>query len=86
MSQAPKGYYKELLKNDLPEIRIAFTHTPIHGCSIVDSSSVLKVLDSSTDQYAKYYADGIRSGQMVTIVERGSDYTYRNNGELYFKS
>lgn len=86
MSQAPKGYYRELLKNHFPEIRIAFTHTPIYGCTRVDSTNVLKVLDESTDEYAKYYADGLRIGNMVTIVENGQEHVYKNNGELYFKS
>jgi len=82
----PKGYYRELLKSHFPEIRIAFTHTPIYGCSKVNPENVLKVLDASTDPYAKFYADGIRNGQLVTIVENGQEYVYKNNGELYFRS
>jgi hypothetical protein len=82
----PKGYYRELLKNHFPEIRIAFTHTPIYGCSRVDAENVLKVLDASTDPHAKFYSDGIRGGQLVTIVENGQEYVYKNNGELYFRS
>ena len=80
----PTGYYRQLLSSYFPEIRIAFTHTPIYGCSRVDSTNVLKVLDASTDPHAKFYADGIRNGQLVTIVENGQERTYKNNGELYF--
>jgi hypothetical protein len=82
----PKGYYRELLKNHFPEVRIAFTHTPIYGCSIVDSENVLKVLDASSDPYSEFYAYGLRNGQLVTIVENGQEHVYKNNGELYFKS
>lgn len=82
----PKGYYRQLLSSHFPKVRIAFTHTPIIGCSRVDPENVLKVLDTSTDPYAKFYADGLRNGQLVTIVENGQDYVYKNNGELYFKS
>lgn len=82
----PKGYYRELLKNHFPEVRIAFTHTPIIGCSMVDPTNVLKVLDVSDDPYAKFYADGLRNQSLVTIVERGQERVFKNNGELYFTS
>lgn len=82
----PKGYYRQLLSSYFPEVRIAFTHTPIIGCSIVDSTNVLKVLDASTDPYAKFYSDGLREGRLVTIVERGQERVFKNNGELYFTS
>jgi hypothetical protein len=84
MSTPPKGYYRQLLANDFPMVRIAFTHTPIYGCSMVDPNNVLRVLDSSQDQYAKFYSDGLRNGTLVTIVENGQEYVYKNNGELYF--
>jgi hypothetical protein len=86
MNNPPKGYYRQLLSNHFPEVRIAFTHTPIYGCSRVDSNNVLKVLDTSADDYAKFYADGIRNGSLVTIVENGMEYIYKNNGELYFSN
>jgi len=78
------GYYKQLLKNYFPEIRIAFTHTPIYGCTKVNADYVLKVLDASNDVYAKFYSDGLKDGSLVTIVENGQDKVYKNNGELYF--
>lgn len=80
----PKGYYRQLLANDCPEVRIAFTHTPIYGCKVIDSEPILKVLDASNDQYAKFYSDGLRNGSLVAIVENYIDKVYRNNGELYF--
>lgn len=82
----PKGYYRQLLSSYFPEVRIAFTHTPIYGCTKVDPTNVLKVLDASDDGYAKFYADGLRGGSLVTIVENAKEYVYKNNGELYFKS
>ena len=82
--QPTKGYYRQLLANDFPMVRIAFTHTPIYGCSRVDSTNVLSVLDNSPDPYAKFYSDGLRNGTLVTIVE--NDYVFKNNGELYFSS
>lgn len=80
------GYYRNLLRDTFPQVRIAFTHTPIYGCVRVDSSNVLKVLDASTDQYAKFYSDGLRDGSLVTIVEIGQERTFANNGELFFTS
>jgi len=81
-----KGYYRQLLANDFPMVRIAFTHTPIYGCSRVDPDGILRVLDESTDPYAKYYADGIRNGSLAVIVEDTHNYVYKNNGELYFSN
>jgi len=85
--KAPKGHYRTIIGSELPSVRIAFTHTPIHGCVTIDNTKALQILDASNDPYAKYYADGLRSGEMVTIVERshiGEDYLA--SGELYFKS
>lgn len=81
---APKGYYRNLISDS--NIRIAFTHTPIIGCSIIDSTSVINELEKSNDEYAKYYIDGLRSGSMVTIVENHRVDRYFSPGELYFKS
>ena len=84
MNTPPKGYYRNLLSNTYPSVRIAFTNAPIIGCSIVNSTQILDVLDKSTDPYAKFYTDGLRNGSLVTIVENSYDKVYRNNGELYF--
>lgn len=81
----PKGYYRQLL-SEFPQVRIAFTHTPIIGCKIINAGPFIKVLDESNDQYAKFYSDGLRNGNLVTIVENGVDRVYSNNGELYFTS
>lgn len=78
------GYYRQLLKNDFPDVRIAFTHTSIYGCTRVDPNPILKVLDSSDDPFAPYYSNGLRDGSLVTIVENSVERTYKNNGELYF--
>ena len=81
----PKGNYRQLL-SEFPQVRIAFTHTPIIGCRNIDARPFIEVLDQSTDQYAKFYSDGLRNGSLVTIVENGVDRIYRNNGELFFTS
>jgi hypothetical protein len=81
----PKGYYRQLL-SEFPQVRIAFTHTPITGCRNIDARPFIEVLDQSTDQYAKFYSDGLRNGSLVTIIENGVDRIYRNNGELFFTS
>lgn len=86
LEKAPTGYYRQLLADVYPMIRIALTHTPMYGVTKVSPDNVLRVFDSSDDKYAKYYADGIRSGSMVTIVENVSVDRYYSVGELYFKS
>lgn len=78
-----KGYYRQLL-NEFPEVRIAFTHTPIYGCKRINAEPFIKVLNGLSDQYAKFYADGLRNGTLVTIVENNVEKVYANNGELYF--
>jgi len=81
---APKGYYRNLISDS--NIRIAFTHTPIYGCTKVDSSKIIEELKSSTDEYAQYYINGLENGNMVTIVENTYSDKYFALGELYFKS
>lgn len=81
---APKGYYRNLISDS--NIRIAFTHTPIYGCTKVDSSKVIEELKSSTDEYAQYYINGLENGSMITIVENTYSDKYFTPGELYFKS
>jgi hypothetical protein len=82
--KAPTGHYRKLISN--PHIRIAFTHTPIYGCVIVDCTEVIEELRQSNDPYAQYYIDGLTSGNTVTIVEQSVEKHYRNNGELFFTS
>ena len=84
--KAPTGYYRQILADTFPMIRIALTHTPMYGVTKVNPNHVLQVFDTSSDRYAKYYADGIRNGSMVTIVENVSVDRYFSVGELYFKS
>ncbi len=82
----PKGYYRELLKDTHPQIRIAFTHTPIIGCTRVNPEPVLEVLDKSTDVHSKFYTEGLRNGTLVTIVENHVNREHWGYGELFFKS
>lgn len=83
----PTGHYRKLLSATHPQVRIAFTHTPIYGCTKINSSDIQEVLKQSDDMYAEYYFNGLRDGSMVAIVENSyHDRVYKNNGELYFTS
>lgn len=85
MNTPPRGYYRQLL-TDFPEVRIAFTHTPIIGCDTIDAKPIIEQLEKSNDEYAKFYVDGLKNGTLVPIVERKiiAEKKYANNGELYF--
>ena len=80
----PSGYYRKLLENHCSEVRIAFTHTPIYGCKVINSQSILNILDKSDDPYATFYSNGLRNGLLVAIVESQVNRVYKNNGELFF--
>jgi hypothetical protein len=84
--RAPAGYYRQLLKDTYPMIRIALTHTPMYNVTKVDSENVINVFRASEDQYAEYYINGLLNGDMATIVENYDVDTYYSVGELYFKS
>ena len=84
--RAPAGYYRNILKDTYPMIRIALTHTPMYGVTRVDNTNVIEVLKQSDDEYATYYINGLINGDMVTIVETPQLDTYYSVGELYFKS
>jgi hypothetical protein len=85
MEKPKPGYYRNILTK-YPKVRIAFTHTPIIGCSVVNSKPILEELRKSNDEFAQYYINGIENNEMVTIVENEFEKTWANNGELYFKS
>lgn len=80
----PKGYYRQLLKNTLPYVRIAFTHTPIVGCSRIEKEPVIKALQMSSDKFAEFYINGLNDGTLVAIVENGVNKEHYQSGELYF--
>jgi len=80
------GYYRNIIGNVFPMIRIAFTDTPMSGVTKVPNDNVIDLLKDSSDQFAEYYIDGLRNGSMVTIVENQSIDKYFSAGELYFKS
>ena len=82
--KAPTGYYRKLIKDS--NIRIALTHTPIIGCTVIDNTSIINDLENSNDEYANYYLEGLKNGSMVAIVENNYTEQYFAPGELYFKS
>ena len=82
----PTGYYKRLLPDTMPHVRFAFTHSPIIGLTIVDSSSVLDVLSESTDPWAKWYSDKIKEGAIaVVLLSQNLNMNY-SPGELFMRS
>jgi hypothetical protein len=86
MKQAPPKYYRNIIGEKFPDVRIAFTHTPIIGCTEIPKEPILKVLRASDDEYAEWYINGLENGAMTTIVENTVADRYFAVGELYFKS
>ena len=84
--RAPAGYYRQLLQDTYPMIRIALTHTPMYNVTKVDSDKVIEVFKASKDKYAEYYINGLLNGSMAAIVENYDVDRYYSVGELYFKS
>ena len=86
MKQAPPKYYRNIIGDKFPSVRIAFTHTPIIGCTMIPKEPILEVLRESDDEYAEWYINGLENGSMVTIIENPTSKEYWSAGELYFKS
>lgn len=86
MNTPKPGYYRQILSNSFPNVRIAFIHTPIIGCTKIPKEPIIAALKDSNDEHAPYYINGLESGSMVTITENQYEKTWANNGELYFKS
>lgn len=86
MKKAPKGYYRTLLKDKFPEVRIALTNQPIVGCTEIPQEPIISELKKSNDEYADYYINGLLNREMKTIIEDASGKDYFKPGELYFKS
>lgn len=85
MKQAPPKYYRNIIGDRFPDVRIAFTHTPIVGCTMIPKEPILEVLRESDDEYAEWYINGLENGSMTTIVENGAGQEHYGVGELYFK-
>jgi hypothetical protein len=82
----PTGYYKRLLPDTMSHVRFAFTHSPIIGLTIIDSSSVLEVLSKSTDPWAEWYSDKIKEGSIaVGLLSQNLNMNY-SPGELFLRS
>lgn len=81
----PAGHYRKIIGNNYPSVRLAYTHTPIVGCRYVDHRAILELLDNSTDEFAKFYSDGLRNASIVAIEEIQVEKVWKPS-ELYFKS
>lgn len=82
----PTGHYRTILADTHPEVRIAIADVPMSGVIRIPPDEILKVLDESEDMWAPTYAQRIRNGTYVTIVESQFANTYYKPGELFFKS
>lgn len=87
----PTGYYRQLLPAQYNHVRIAFTHTPVVGMVVMGDlvEPLAKHFDTLTnDPHAAYYADALRSGKTVPVVEpsRASDSYVWKPGELFMRS
>lgn len=87
MKQAPRGYYRNIIGEKFPDVRLALTNQPMIGVTRVDPAPILEVLKASTDEYAEWYINGIENGSMATIIETPiGGQEYWKSGELYLKS
>jgi len=84
MKIAPRGHYKTIIGDEHPNVRIAFTHTPMHGVTRLNCDSALALFEASDDEFAEYYANGLKSGTMVVIVPHHAENRYFKSGELFF--
>jgi hypothetical protein len=86
MQKPSTGYYRELLKGTFPEVRIAFTHTPIIGCTKVNAIKIIQELKKCSDPFAAFYVEGLEKETMLPIVENSIYDKKWAPGELYFKT
>ena len=49
------GYYRNIIGDVFPMIRIAFTHTPMYGVSRVSAENVIELLKNSDDISPKHF-------------------------------
>ena len=81
----PKGYYRNLIPQ-FQSVRIAYTHTPIIGCTRINHEPIIDALRASQDAYAQFYIDGLVDGTLAAIVENGHSKEHWAPVELFFKS
>jgi hypothetical protein len=66
MNLPPKGYYRQLL-SDFPQVRIAFTHTPIVGCRTIDAGPFIEVLEQETNQIVDFDFDEVIQNKFLVF-------------------
>jgi hypothetical protein len=87
MKQAPPKYYRTILGEKFPDVRIAFTNAPMIGVTRIPKEPILEVLRASKDEYAEWYINGLENGTMATIIETPiGGQQYFAPGELFLKS
>lgn len=69
-----------------PDVRIAFTHTPMTGVTVIPKEPIVDMLKASDDEYKEWYVNGLEDGSMVAIVENQFADKYYAPGELFFNS
>lgn len=80
------GYYRRLLKDTMPEVRIARTDAPMTGVRVIPKDPIINQLEKSEDLHAQYYINGLKDGSLAAIVENGVSDKYWSAGELYLRS
>lgn len=90
MKKPPAGHYRKILPEELKHLRFALAHTPIIGAEKFPdmSEDLANFMDNSEDEYAEYYAEGLRDGSIIPIVPNAQISTpgHWAPGELFFKS
>jgi hypothetical protein len=90
IKKPPIGYYRQLLPDSLKHIRLALTGQPMTGVEkypgIVEELAAY--FDKQDDEYAVYYADGLRTGTMIPVTPLSQPLKQESwaSGELFMKS
>ena len=90
MNKPPKGYYRQLLPDQLAHLRLALTSQPMTGVErhAELSTPLAEYFDRQEDAHAAYYARGLRAGTMIPVVPLSqiSKPGSWAPGELFMKS
>ncbi|VGO13407.1 hypothetical protein PDESU_01964 [Pontiella desulfatans] len=90
IKKPPTGYYRQLLPAELQHIRLALTSQPMTGVEKHPgiAEEMAAYLDKSDDEYAAYYANGLRTGAMIPVTPLSQPFKQGHwaPGELFMKS
>jgi hypothetical protein len=90
MKKPPTGHYRRLLPEGLQHLRLALTSQPMTGVEkhAELSAPLAEYFDTSDDEYAAYYARGLRAGTMIPVTPLSQPLKQGtwSPGELFLKS